>query len=95
MPLCKINSDGYFGELWRYELILEPVVNLCSRPNVTVSITCPEGPFRDTVETDISFYQRWQDSLTLSLFSNSLLCFHSRIPPRKEKDSSFSVVWGL
>lgn len=34
MLLCKIISDGSFGELWLFELILESVVRFSSRLNV-------------------------------------------------------------
>lgn len=34
MLLCKTISDGYFGELWLFEWILESVVRFSSSPNV-------------------------------------------------------------
>lgn len=84
-------------------MILEPAVNLCSRPNVTVSITCPAGPLRDTVEADISFYTEMvQDSLKLFHFSSSLLIAEFLLEERKIvhyqwsgdcKQILFMIIW--
>lgn len=43
MLLCKTIPDGYFGELWLFELILESVVSFSSRPNMQSVSHAQEG----------------------------------------------------
>lgn len=97
MLLCKIISDGSFGELWLFELILESVVRFSSRLNVqSVShAQCPakQGLWETLCRLMPLSPQRWYGiALHCSFCPVSISC-HSKTPPRRERvHSSWSGV---